>query len=67
MPAASTALREFLEPFEVDRDKVWRLSESFAETFEHLSAHSVTQFLGTPISDSILRSVSSQGFGRYEL
>lgn len=65
MATASASLQQFLAPFQVDKDKIWRLSESFAETFEALSAQSATQFLGTPISDSILRSVSSQGSGRY--
>lgn len=65
MATASAALQDFLEPFHVDKDKIWELSESFTETFERLSAESSTQFLGTPISDSILRSVSSQGSGRY--
>lgn len=65
MATAPSPLQAFLAPFHVDSEKVWKLSESFAETFEDLAAHSATQFLGTPISDSILRSVSSQGSGRH--
>jgi hypothetical protein len=63
--AASASLQDFLEPLRIDAEKVRRLSEAFAQTFKTLSAESATQFLGTPISDSILRSVSSQGSGRY--
>jgi hypothetical protein len=58
------ALEDFLAPLHIDLDKAHDLSRRFLETFRELSATSNTQFLATPISDSILRPVSERGHAR---
>lgn len=59
----SSSLDDFLEPLRINLDKIQALSQSFLETFEHLSEESPNQFLPTPISESILRPVSQSARG----
>lgn len=59
-----TALEEFLAPLHIDRDKAHDLSRRFLETFRELSLSSTTQFLATPILDSILRPINDRGHAR---
>lgn len=61
--ASPTALDQFLKPLHVDVDKIHQLSQRFLVNFERLSAESTSQFLATPISESILRPVSKRGSG----
>jgi hypothetical protein len=63
--ASPTPLDRFLEPLHVDLDKIHQLSERFFKNFDRLAAESTSQFLATPISESILRPVSTRGSGRY--
>ncbi|KAM0275952.1 hypothetical protein ACHAQH_007253 [Verticillium albo-atrum] len=58
-------LQEFLQPLHVDLDIVHRLSQAFYHNFTDLAANDLTQFLPTPISESILRPVSKSGHGRH--
>ncbi|KAK0391107.1 hypothetical protein NLU13_0609 [Sarocladium strictum] len=60
-----TALEEFLAPLHIDRDKAHDLSRRFLETFRELSLSSTTQFLATPILDSILRPINDRGHARH--
>lgn len=60
----SQTIDKFLEPLDVDLCKLSSLSESFMQNFDTLAAESKEQFLGTPVSESILRSVSQHGHGR---
>lgn len=55
---------DFLEPLHIDLDKTHELSKSFLANFGQLAAQSDTQFLATPISESILRPVGKGGSGR---
>ena len=61
----SPRLDDFLKPLEVDLARVVELTNQLTSAFDHLSAHSLDQFLPTPISESILRPVPGQDHGRY--
>ncbi|KAI5867016.1 hexokinase-7 [Durotheca rogersii] len=58
-------LEEFLRPLYMDAAKAHALSRELYETFRQLSAHSLNQFLPTPISESILRPTEGKEKGRY--
>ncbi|KAK1834228.1 hypothetical protein QBC39DRAFT_277878 [Podospora conica] len=60
-----TSLEDFLKPLEVDLPRIVELTNDFTETFTHLSAHSLDQFLATPISESILRPAPGRDYGRF--
>lgn len=60
-----SALQQFLQPLQVDVQKVHILSRLFYSNFKDLALNAHDQFLPTPISESILRPVSQHGRGRY--
>lgn len=55
---------DFLAPLHIDNETVLGLSREMSRTFTELSANSDTQFLPTPISESILRRVTGADRGR---
>ncbi|KAI0432081.1 major facilitator superfamily domain-containing protein [Xylaria sp. FL1042] len=57
-------LEHFLEPMHVDVTKAHVLAHELYQTFRHLAAESLTQFLPTPISESILRPTGGRERGR---
>ncbi|KAJ0148910.1 hypothetical protein CTA2_626 [Colletotrichum tanaceti] len=59
-----SALQRFLQPLQVDTQKIHTLSRLFHANFKLLALDSQDQFLPTPISESILRPVSQRGHGR---
>ncbi len=58
-------LEHFLEPLHVNVTKAHVLAHELSRTFRHLAAESSTQFLPTPISESILRPTRGRERGRY--
>ncbi|GJC78360.1 hexokinase-1 [Colletotrichum liriopes] len=58
-----SALQQFLQPLQVDSQKIHTLSRLFHANFKHLALNAEDQFLATPISESILRPVSQRGHG----
>ncbi|KAH7328135.1 hypothetical protein B0I35DRAFT_448087 [Stachybotrys elegans] len=64
MASLDPLLDHFLGPLRIDLDLVHKLSRDFTSTFEYLAAESASQFLPTPISESILRPVGHVGSGR---
>lgn len=60
----STDMTDFLRPLAIDTDLVLRLAKELTSTFRQLSDESETQFLPTPISESILRPVAGKERGR---
>lgn len=58
-------LEAFLRPLDVDLKRIIELTNDFTETFTQLAAHSLDQFLATPISESILRPAPGRDYGRY--
>ncbi|KFA67812.1 hypothetical protein S40285_06969 [Stachybotrys chlorohalonatus IBT 40285] len=65
MAPPNTLLGDFLKPLGIGHDTVYELYEGFVRAFEKLAEESTTQFLPTPISESILRPVGQCGSGRY--
>jgi hypothetical protein len=61
---AARVLDDFLKPLQIDLETAHDLSELFLDTFRNLAATSSTQFLATPISESILRPVRDRDHGR---
>ncbi|KAK4226170.1 hypothetical protein QBC38DRAFT_235629 [Podospora fimiseda] len=59
MMASPTNLTDFLAPFSIDTKTVHSLSHKFTFNFQKVAAESETQFLPTPITESILQSSSS--------
>ncbi|KAI3329798.1 major facilitator superfamily domain-containing protein [Ustulina deusta] len=57
-------LEHFLEPLHVNVTKAHVLAHELSRTFRHLAAESSTQFLPTPISESILRPTRGRERGR---
>lgn len=57
-------IEEFLAPLHIDDQIVLDLSREMSKTFTELSAKSETQFLPTPISESLLRRVNVADRGR---
>ncbi|KAI1118836.1 MFS general substrate transporter [Nemania sp. NC0429] len=57
-------LEHFLSPLHIDVKKAHVLSHELYRTFQHLAAESLTQFLPTPISESILRPTGGRERGR---
>ena len=55
-PEQQALLDAFLLPINI--------AQQFLQNLTHLSAESLDQFLPTPISESILRPVTSLGHGR---
>lgn len=64
-PGSEPDLDEFLRPLDIDVATAHRLSRELYGTFRHLAAHSLHQFLPTPISESILRPVAGREKGLY--
>ncbi|KAI0878905.1 major facilitator superfamily domain-containing protein [Hypoxylon argillaceum] len=62
-PVASE-LERFLEPLQIDVTKAHVLAHELYQAFQHLAAESLTQFLPTPISESILRPTGGRERGR---
>ncbi|TQN63800.1 Hexokinase-1 [Colletotrichum shisoi] len=60
-----SALQRFLQPLQVDSQKIHTLSRLFHANFKLLALDAQDQFLPTPISESILRPVSQRGHGRH--
>ncbi|GKT45278.1 hexokinase-1 [Colletotrichum spaethianum] len=56
-------LQRFLQPLQVNSQKIHALSRLFHANFKHLALNADDQFLATPISESILRPVSQRGHG----
>ncbi|KAI1121912.1 major facilitator superfamily domain-containing protein [Nemania abortiva] len=54
----------FLEPMHIDVTKAHVLAHELYQTFQHLAAESLAQFLPTPISESILRQTGGSERGR---
>ncbi|KAI0107528.1 major facilitator superfamily domain-containing protein [Nemania sp. FL0031] len=54
----------FLKPIHIDVPKAHVLTHELYEAFQHLAAESLTQFLPTPISESILRPTGGHEKGR---
>ncbi|KAK3352385.1 actin-like ATPase domain-containing protein [Lasiosphaeria hispida] len=65
MAAPPPDLRAFLKPLSFEFGSVVSLSQELALTFKHLSAQSLSQFLPTPISESILRQAAASSRGRF--
>ncbi|KAM0259053.1 hypothetical protein ACHAQJ_003554 [Trichoderma viride] len=64
--ASSTDIHRFLEPLSIDVDRSYELSRKFLANFRDLAANSRDQFLPTPISESILRPLTTdQGAGQH--
>lgn len=61
----TSELEHFLSPIHIDVTKAHVLSHELYRTFQHLAAESLTQFLPTPISESILRPTGGRERGRY--
>lgn len=57
-------IQEFLTPLHVDDELVLELSRDMSKTFTRLAANSESQFLPTPISESLLRRVDDGDSGR---
>ncbi|KAI0843079.1 MFS general substrate transporter [Hypoxylon sp. FL0890] len=57
-------IEEFLKPLSIDDATAHALSHELYQTFQHLSANSLNQFLPTPISESILRPTAGREKGR---
>ncbi|KAI1394192.1 MFS general substrate transporter [Hypoxylon trugodes] len=57
-------IEDFLRPLSIDNAKAHALSHELCRAFQHLSAHSLDQFLPTPISESILRPTAGREKGR---
>ncbi|KAI1811747.1 MFS general substrate transporter [Poronia punctata] len=57
-------LEQFLKPLHIDVGKAHRLAHELFHTFRVLAAESPTQFLPTPISESILRPTRGSEKGR---
>lgn len=49
------SLDDLLQHLAIDAEKALDLSRELASAFRQLSAHSLDQFLPTPIAESILR------------
>lgn len=58
------SIEDFLAPLRIDDETVLELSREMSRTFVELSANSDTQFLPTPISESLLRRVNGADRGR---
>lgn len=54
----------FLQPLDVDINKIHALAKSLCETFKKLAKESTNQFLQTPISEEVLRPEKEKE-GRY--
>lgn len=48
-------IKDFLQPLRLRTGTVRQLSREFHQTFQHLAAESLDQFLPTPITENILR------------
>ncbi|QSZ28558.1 hypothetical protein DSL72_003056 [Monilinia vaccinii-corymbosi] len=64
MAPPKTILDEFLQPLDIDINKIHALAKSLCETFKQLAKESTTQFLATPVLEEILRP-EAEGKGRY--
>ncbi|KAJ3562840.1 hypothetical protein NPX13_g8411 [Xylaria arbuscula] len=60
----SPELQEFLKPIRIDVAKAHVLAHELHQTYRYLAAESSTQFLPTPISESILRPTGGRERGR---
>ncbi|KAK4163254.1 MFS general substrate transporter [Cladorrhinum sp. PSN259] len=60
LPSSPSSLTDFLAPLSIDANTVFSLSQKFTSAFRKLAAGSETQFLPTPITESILRAFSSR-------
>ncbi|KAI1737351.1 major facilitator superfamily domain-containing protein [Xylaria scruposa] len=60
----TSELENFLKPIHIDVTKAHVLAHELHQTFRHLAAESLTQFLPTPISESILRPTGGREKGR---
>lgn len=58
-------LQDFLKPISIDVTKAHVLAHELHQTYRYLAAESLTQFLPTPISESILRPTGGRERGRY--
>ncbi|KAI0008558.1 MFS general substrate transporter [Xylariaceae sp. FL0662B] len=54
----------FLRPLHIEVAEAHALSREFCQTFRHLAANSLNQFLPTPISESLLRPANGRVAGR---
>ncbi|KAH9897311.1 hexokinase-7 [Xylariomycetidae sp. FL2044] len=59
------AIEDFLKPLSIDVATAHALARDLHQVFLKLSAESATQFLPTPISESILRPTAGREKGRY--
>ncbi|ESZ97719.1 hypothetical protein SBOR_1906 [Sclerotinia borealis F-4128] len=57
-------LEHFLQPLDVDIEKIHALAKSLCETFKQLAKESKNQFLSTPVSEGVLRP-EKEAKGRY--
>ncbi|KAK0714580.1 hypothetical protein B0H67DRAFT_489162 [Lasiosphaeris hirsuta] len=64
MAAAAADVHAFLKPLSFEFESAVSLSQELALAFKHLSAQSLSQFLPTPISESILRHAAASSRGR---
>ncbi|KAI1435357.1 hexokinase-7 [Xylaria sp. CBS 124048] len=64
-PPMTSELERFLRPIHIDNSKAHVLAHELHETFKELAAQSLTQFLPTPISESILRPKGGGEKGRH--
>ncbi|KAJ2971263.1 hypothetical protein NUW58_g9466 [Xylaria curta] len=58
-------LEHFLAPLSIDVTRAHVLAHELYRTYQELAANSLTQFLPTPISESILRPTGGREKGRY--
>ncbi|GAP83519.2 putative hexokinase family protein [Rosellinia necatrix] len=65
MAPMAPMLERFLEPIHIDVAKAHVLARELHQTYQHLAAESLTQFLPTPISESILRPIEGRERGRH--
>lgn len=63
MATIPITIEEFLEPLDVDVDKIHALARSLYETYKTLARESENQFLATPLSEEVLRP-EREGKGR---
>ncbi|GAW14596.1 hypothetical protein ANO14919_039990 [Xylariales sp. No.14919] len=64
-PPITPELEHFLKPIHIDVTKAHVLAHELHQTFRQLAAESLTQFLPTPISESILHPTGGREKGRY--
>lgn len=58
VPKAGIGLEQFLKCMQFEDERVYMLSREFSSKFTFLAAESMDQFLPTPVTESIILSLS---------